>query len=52
MRFMNTKKAGRNGNTRYVRCKLEDFTGPVECVMWPDEFVASRTISRTIALCS
>ena len=35
---MNTKKA-RNGNSRYARCKLEDFTGAVECVMWPDDFV-------------
>lgn len=38
IRFQNTKKA-RNGNTRYVRCKLEDLTGSVECVMWPDDFV-------------
>ena len=37
VRFMNTKKA-RNGNSRYVRCKLEDFTGAVECVMWPDDY--------------
>jgi DNA polymerase-3 subunit alpha len=37
IRFQNTKKA-RNGNTRYVRCKVEDFTGAVECVMWPDDF--------------
>lgn len=39
VRFMNTKRPGRNGNSRYVRCKLEDFTGIVECMMWPDEFV-------------
>ena len=38
IRLMNTKKA-RNGNTRYVRCKLEDFTGLAECVMWPDDFL-------------
>jgi DNA polymerase III subunit alpha len=38
VRFMNTKKA-RNGNSRYARCKLEDFTGTAECVMWPDDFV-------------
>ena len=37
IRLMNTKKA-RNGNTRYVRCRLEDFTGSVECVMWPDDY--------------
>jgi DNA polymerase-3 subunit alpha len=38
VRYLNTKKA-RNGNTRYVRCKLEDFTGAVECVMWPDDYL-------------
>jgi DNA polymerase-3 subunit alpha len=38
VRFMNTKKS-RNGLTRYVRCKVEEFTGSVECVMWPDDFV-------------
>jgi DNA polymerase III subunit alpha len=38
LRFMNTKKA-RNGNSRYLRCKVEDFTGSAECVMWPDDFV-------------
>jgi DNA polymerase III subunit alpha len=33
MRVMTTKKGG-----RFVRCKVEDFTGQVECVMWPDDF--------------
>lgn len=37
LRLMNTKRA-RNGNTRYLRCKVEDFTGSVECVMWPDDY--------------
>jgi DNA polymerase-3 subunit alpha len=41
VRFQNTKKA-RNGNSRYVRCKLEDLTGAVECVMWPDDFTRYR----------
>jgi DNA polymerase-3 subunit alpha len=39
VRFLNTKRPGRNGHSRYVRCKLEDVTGQVECMMWPDEFV-------------
>jgi DNA polymerase-3 subunit alpha len=43
VRFMNTKKA-RNGNSRYVRCKLEDFTGAVECVMWPDDYVRHKDL--------
>jgi DNA polymerase-3 subunit alpha len=38
VRLMNTKKA-RNGNSRYARCKIEDFTGAVEAVMWPDDYV-------------
>jgi DNA polymerase-3 subunit alpha len=38
LRFMNVKKA-RSNNTRYVRCKFEDFTGQLESMMWPDEFV-------------
>src|SRR5262249_44806123 len=37
VRLMNYKKA-RNGNSRYCRFKLEDFTGAAECVMWADEF--------------
>jgi DNA polymerase III subunit alpha len=41
LRFMNTKKA-RNGNSRYARCKVEDFTGTAECVMWPDDFVRCK----------
>jgi DNA polymerase III alpha subunit len=38
---MNTKKA-RNGNSRYLRCKLEDFTGAAESVMWPDDYVRCK----------
>ncbi len=41
IRFQNTKKA-RNGNTRYVRCKVEDFTGRMECVMWPDDLARTK----------
>jgi DNA polymerase-3 subunit alpha len=39
VRVMSYKKPQRNGNTRYGRCKVEDFSGSVECVMWGDEFV-------------
>jgi DNA polymerase-3 subunit alpha len=41
IRYMNTKKA-RNGNSRYVRCKLEDFTGAAECVLWPDDYLRCK----------
>ncbi len=42
VRFQNTKNKNRSGNTRYARFKLEDFTGTVECVMWPDDFVRHK----------
>jgi DNA polymerase-3 subunit alpha len=41
LRYGNTKKA-RNGNSRYLRCKVEDFTGAAECVMWPDDFARCK----------
>jgi DNA polymerase III subunit alpha len=43
VRYMDTKKA-RNGNTRYVRCKLEDLNGSVECVMWPDDYLRYKDL--------
>ncbi len=50
VRFMNTKKA-RNGNSRYMRCKLEDFTGAAECVMWPDDFVRYKDLVEEDRIC-
>jgi DNA polymerase-3 subunit alpha len=50
VRFMNTKKA-RNGNSRYCRCKLEDFTGLAECVMWPDDFVRYKDLVAEDRIC-
>jgi DNA polymerase-3 subunit alpha len=32
----NTKKA-RNGNSRFLRFRLEDLTGAIDCVIWPDD---------------
>src|SRR5207249_3277901 len=34
--FKNTQKA-RNGNSRYLLCYIEDFSGSMKCVMWPDD---------------
>ena len=28
----------KKSNKRYARCKIEDFTGAAECVMWPSDF--------------
>jgi DNA polymerase-3 subunit alpha len=45
VRFLNTRKA-RNGNTRYLSCRLEDFTGSVKCVMWPDDLLRHQAEIR------
>jgi DNA polymerase-3 subunit alpha len=36
--YRNTKNA-RNGNSRYLLCYLEDFSGTMKCVMWPDDLL-------------
>jgi len=43
VRYMDTKRA-RNGNTRYVRCKLGDLSDLIECVMWPDDYLRYKDL--------
>ncbi|HYV35467.1 MAG TPA: DNA polymerase III subunit alpha, partial [Gemmataceae bacterium] len=50
VRFGNTKNA-RNGNSRYARFKLEDFSGTVECVMWPDDFARYKDLVQEDQIC-
>ncbi|MBA4031983.1 MAG: DNA polymerase III subunit alpha [Planctomyces sp.] len=33
-----TKKPSRNGHSKYVNFDLEDPTGVVRCIMWPEQF--------------
>lgn len=33
-----TKNPSRNGNSKYMNFDLEDATGVVRCIMWPDDF--------------
>jgi DNA polymerase-3 subunit alpha len=33
-----TKNPSRNGNSKYVNFDLEDATGVVRCIMWPDDY--------------
>jgi DNA polymerase-3 subunit alpha len=33
-----TKKPSRNGHSRYVNFDLEDATGVVRCILWPDDY--------------
>jgi DNA polymerase-3 subunit alpha len=42
VRVLTYKKPQRNGNTRFGRCKVEDFTGAVESIMWGDEYVKHK----------
>jgi DNA polymerase-3 subunit alpha len=42
VRFQNTKSA-RNGNTRYARFNIQDLSGQIECVIWPDD-LARQTL--------
>ncbi|MCS6852752.1 MAG: DNA polymerase III subunit alpha [Gemmataceae bacterium] len=37
-----TAKRSRTGNSRYLRFRLEDLTGSVECVCWPDDFARHK----------
>src|SRR5262249_31997594 len=50
VRFQTTKKA-RNGNSRYARFKLEDYTGAAECVMWPDDFIRFKDLVQEDRIC-
>jgi DNA polymerase-3 subunit alpha len=50
VRYKTTQKP-RNGNSRYVRCKLEDFTGAAECVMWADDFVRYKDEFQEDRIC-
>lgn len=50
IRYRDTKTA-RNGNTRYLRCKVEDLTGSVECVMWPDDFLRHKDLVGEDKIC-
>jgi DNA polymerase-3 subunit alpha len=50
VRFKNTQKA-RNGNSRYARFKLEDMTGTVECVIWPDDLARCKDIVEEDRIC-
>ncbi len=50
VQYRNTKKA-RNGNSRFLICKVEDMTGAVKCVMWPDDLLRYKDEVREDAVC-
>jgi DNA polymerase-3 subunit alpha len=50
LRIMTAKKA-RSSNTRFLRCELEDLTGKIGCVMWPDDFARYKDEIREDQVC-
>jgi len=50
IRFMSTKKA-RNGNSRYVRCRIADMSNAIECVMWPEDFERYKSFFEEDRVC-
>jgi DNA polymerase-3 subunit alpha len=50
VQFRNTKKA-RNGNSRYLLCRLEDFSGTARCVMWPDDLARLKAEVKDDDVC-
>jgi DNA polymerase-3 subunit alpha len=50
VRFRNTKRA-RNGNSRFAAFKIEDITGAVECVMWPDDLARCKEPIKDDCVC-
>ncbi len=50
VQFRNTKKA-RNGNSRYLLCRFEDFSGAARCVMWPDDLARLKAEVKDDDIC-
>lgn len=50
IRYVNARRS-RSGNTRMARFKLEDFSGSVECIIFPDDFQQCRTEIREENIC-
>jgi DNA polymerase-3 subunit alpha len=46
-----TKSSSRNGNSKYVNFDLEDATGVVRCIMWPDDFAQHGEKVLADAIC-
>jgi DNA polymerase-3 subunit alpha len=50
VRFQHTKTA-RNGHSKYVRCNIEDLSGAIECVMWPDDLARHKEEPQNEQVC-
>jgi len=50
LQYKNTKNS-RNGNTRYLLGRLEDFTSAAKCVMWPDDLTRMKDEVKEDRIC-
>ncbi len=46
------QKPSRNGHSKYINFDLEDPTGVVRCIQWPDDFARKETESSPKRSCS
>lgn len=51
LRFTTSKRASRSGETRMARFKLEDLSGAIECVMFPDDFARNKDLLKDDLIC-
>jgi len=46
-----TKKPSKNGHTRYANFDLEDVTGIVRCIIWPEDFARQGELVQPEQIC-
>ncbi|HMP01450.1 MAG TPA: DNA polymerase III subunit alpha, partial [Gemmatales bacterium] len=51
LRLTTAKRPSRSGETRMARFKLEDLSGTVECVMFPDDFARNKDLLKDDLIC-
>jgi DNA polymerase-3 subunit alpha len=50
IKYSNTRNS-RSGNTRFAMFDLEDLTGAIRCILWPDDFVRQSALVAGDAVC-
>ena len=51
MKKATTKKPSRNGHSRYLNFDLEDTSGLVRCIMWPEEYARYEEMMKSELMC-
>lgn len=47
VKLATAKKPSRNGNTRYANFDLEDSSGVIRCIAWPEDYARFEELIRT-----